>query len=177
MGGVGHIAVQLAKWCGAKVYTTVLKNEDFSRVKSFGVYEVINAKEESVECYVNRLTGGQGFDIVFDTVGGLNLDKSLIAAAINGSVVTTASRSSHDLTPLHSKSLSLSAVYMLLPLLKNRWREMHGKILSEIAKIVDEGRLKPLIDLLQFTLDTVGDAHALLESGNARGKVVLSISR
>lgn len=174
-GGVGHIAVQLAKWCGAQVYATVLKNEDFSRVKSFGADEVINANEESVERYVTRLTGGQGFDIVFDTVGGLNLDKSLIAATINGSVVTTAARSSHDLTPMHSKALSLSAVFMLLPLLKNRWRETHGKILSEISKIVDEGKLKPLIDPHQFTLDTVGDAHALLESGNAKGKVVLSI--
>jgi NADPH2:quinone reductase len=174
-GGVGHIAVQLAKWCGAQVYATVLKNEDFLRVKSLGADEVINAKEESVEFYVARLTGGQGFDIVFDTVGGQNLDKSLIAAAINGSVVTTAARSSHDLTPMHSKALSLSAVFMLLPLLKNRWRETHGKILSEIAKIVDEGKLKPLIDPHQFTLDTVGDAHALLESGNAQGKVVLSI--
>src|SRR3989338_5376316 len=89
VGGVGHIAIQLAKWCGAKVYTTVLKQEDFSLAKSLGADEVINAKEENVEKYVTRLTGDRGFDIVFDTVGGQNLDKSFIAAGINGSVVTT----------------------------------------------------------------------------------------
>jgi NADPH2:quinone reductase len=175
VGGVGHIAVQLAKWCGAKVYATVLKPEDFSLAKSFGADEVINAKEEDVEKYVTRLTNGKGFDIVFDTVGGPNLDKSLIAAGMNGSVVTTAARSTHDLSPMHNKALSLSVVFMLLPILKNHGRETHGKILSEIAKIVDEGKLKPMIDSHKFTLETISEAHALLESGKAQGKVVLSI--
>lgn len=174
-GGVGHIAVQLAKFAGAKVYATVRKNEDFALVKSLGADEVINATEEDVQKYLLRLTHGKGFDIVFDTVGGANLDKSFIAAGINGSVVTTAARSTHDLTLMHNKSLTLSAVFMLLPILKNQGREEHGEILSEIAKIVDEGKLKPLIDPHKFTLETVAEAHALLESGNAKGKVVLSV--
>lgn len=176
VGGVGHIAVQLAKWCGAKAYTTVLKKEDFPLVKHFGADEVINAKEEEVEQYVFRLTNNQGFDIVFDTVGGPNLDKSFIATGINGSVVTIAARSTHDLTPMHNKALSLHVVFMLLPILKNQGREAHGQILAEIAKIVDEGKLKPLIDPHQFTLATVADAHTLLESGKAQGKVVISIA-
>lgn len=175
IGGVGHIAVQLAKWRGATVYTTVLKNEDFDLAKSLGADEVINAKEETVEMYVTKLTNDKGFDIVFDTVGGPNLEKSLIAAGINGSVVTTAARSTLDLSPMHNKSLTLAAVFMLLPILKNEGREEHGKILSEIAKIVDEGKLKPLIDPNKFTLETVKDAHAFLESGKAQGKVVISI--
>lgn len=176
VGGVGHIAVQLAKWCGAKVYTTVLKNEDFSLAKSLGADEVINAREEDVEKYVARLTNNQGFDVVFDTVGGPNLDKSLIAAGINGSVVTTVARSTHDLTPMHNKSLSLHVVFMLLPILKNQGRAAHGEILSKIAKIVDEGKLKPMIDSHHFTLESVADAHSFLESGKAQGKIVLSIA-
>lgn len=175
VGGVGHIAVQLAKWCGATVYTTVLKNEDVAVAKALGADEIINAKEETVEDYVQRLTEGNGFDVVFDTVGGVNLDRSFAAAAVEGVVVTTAARSSHDLTPLHNKALSLHVVFMLLPLLKNKNREKHGKILTEIAKIVDEKKLKPRIDPMHFTLSKVGEAHAFLESGNAKGKVVLSI--
>jgi len=176
VGGVGHIAVQLAKWCGATVFTTVLKQEDFSLATAFGASTVINAKEEDVEKYVKRLTNNQGFDIVFDTVGGQNLDKSLIAAHANGAVVTTAARSTHDLTPLHNKALSLHAVFMLLPILNKERRAEHGKILAQIANIVDAGKLKPLIDSHQFTLDSVSAAHACLESGNAQGKVVISIS-
>ena len=176
VGGVGHIAVQLAKSCGAKVYTTVLKNEDISLAKSFGADEVINAKEEDVEKYVARLTQGAGFDVVFDTVGGGNLDRSLFAAAMNGSVVTTVARSTHDLTPMHNKALSLHVVFMLLPILTGIGREEHGDILSRITEIANPGKLKPLVDPHQFTLEQISDAHMLLESGKARGKVVLSIN-
>ena len=132
-------------------------------------------KEESTEKYVMRLTHNRGFDVVFDTVGGPNLDKSLIAASINGSVVTTVARSTHDLTPMHNKALSLHVVFMLLPILNNTNRETHGKILQEIADIVDKGKLKPLIDPHRFTLETASDAHALLESGKVHGKVVISV--
>lgn len=170
VGGVGHIAVQLAKWRGAKVATTVLKSQDYPLVKSFGADEIINAKEEDVEKYVARITNNHGFDIVFDTVGGPNLDKSFLAAAINGQVVTTVSRSTHDLTPMHNKSLSLHVVFIFQD------RDSFGKILSEIAKIVDAGKLKPLIDPHKFTLETVKEAHEFLESGKAQGKVVISIN-
>lgn len=176
IGGVGHVAVQLAKYFGAIVYTTVTKNDDFELAKSFGATEVINAITEDVASYVTRLTHNTGFDVIFDTIGGPNLDKSLIAAAIDAKVVTTVSRSTHDLTPMHSKSLSLHVVFMLLPLLMDKGREEHSEILTKVAKIVDEGKLKPLIEQHQFNLETVADAHALLESGKAKGKVVISIN-
>lgn len=175
VGGVGHIAVQLAKWCGAHVSATVLSENDFSLARALGADEVINAKTETPEQYVQRLTNGKGYDVVFDTVGGPNLDRSLAAAAINGAVVTTAARSTHDLTPMHNKALSLHVVFMLLPLLANEGREQHGKILANIATIVDQKKLKPLIDSHQFSLETAPDAHALLESGQAVGKVVINI--
>ena len=176
VGGVGHIAVQLAKWRGAKVFVTVRKPEDFDQVNSYGVDGVINATTEEVDSYVNRVTGGRGFDVVFDTVGGPNLDKSLVAAAINGCVVTTAARSTHDLSPMHAKSLTLSVVFMLIPILKNQGRAEHGAILKQIAQIVDAGKLKPLIDSHSFTLESVAKAHALLESGAAHGKIVIKVA-
>jgi NADPH:quinone reductase len=176
VGGVGHIAVQLAKWAGAEVYTTVVKAEDFDLARSLGAREVINAKDENVEQYLPRLTQNNGFDVVFDTVGGGNLDRSLIAATDNGTVVTTAARSTHDLTPMHNKGLSLHCVFMLLPILKNNGREQHGEILRKLAEIVDQGQLKPLVDSRTFTLDNVNQAHELLESGQAQGKVVIKIS-
>lgn len=176
VGGVGHIAVQLAKWCGAKVVATVRSEEDFATVRALGADQVVNASTEEVSSYVDRLTNGAGFDIVFDTVGGANLDKSLQAAKINGTVVTTAARSTHDLSPMHAKSLTLSVVFMLIPILKNQGRAAHGEILKQLAQIVDEGKLRPIVDPHQFTLSTVQDAHALLESGKAHGKVVVLIN-
>lgn len=175
MGGVGHIALQLANGCGARVYTTVRDSADFEQAELFGAHDVINAREEEVADYVKRLTDGKGFDIVFDTVGGPNLDGSLIAAAKNGTVVTIAARSQHDLTPLHTKALSLHAVFMLLPILDNEGRQGHGAILREIANLADLENVKPMVDSHIFSLDTVSDAHTLLESGKARGKVVVKI--
>lgn len=175
VGGVGHIAVQLAEWVGAKIYTTVRDNNDFVIAKSLGADEVINAQEETVESYKSRLTNDDGFEIIFDTVGGTNLDKSLMACAPDGIIVTIAARSTHDLTPLHNKGLSLHCVFSLFPLLANKNRENYGKILEKIAKIVDEGKLKPFIDPHHFTLEDTWKAHALLESGKAKGKVVIDV--
>ncbi len=174
VGGVGHIALQLARFAKAKVYATVMSNDDVKLAKKFGATEVINAKDEPVESYVKRLTDGAGFNVVFDTVGGPNLDRSFAAAAIDGCVVTTAARSTHDLTPMHNKGLSLHVVFMLNPLLKNINRGAHGIILKDLAGLVDDGDVRPLIDPHTFVFDQISEAHALLESGKARGKVVLT---
>lgn len=174
VGGVGHIAVQFARNCGAKVYTTVLKEQDIALAKSFGAHEVINAKEENTADYVQRLTAGRGFDVVFDTVGGANLDHSLAAAATGSVVVTIAARSTHDLTPLHNKGLSLHANSSLLPLLTGNC-EILGETLSQVAELAAQGKVKPRIDEQMFNLAQASEAHALLESGQAKGKVVITV--
>ncbi len=173
VGGVGHIAVQLAKWAKANVYTTVLAEDDINLAKSFGADFVINAREESVEDYVQRYTDGMGFDVVFDTVGGLNIDRSLQATKINGAVVTTSARSTHDLSVMHNKGLSLHVVFTLNPLLTGLGRAEHGQILMSIQKLADAGYVRPLVDSRLFKIDQVEQAHMLLESGGARGKVVM----
>lgn len=174
VGGVGHVAIQLAKSRGAKVFTTVSSEEKGILAKSFGADGVINYKEESVSDYVNRCTGGAGFDIVFDTVGGTTLDDSLQAIAHFGQVITILAASTHDMTPLFLKNGTLHAVIMLSPLLSGHGREAHGKIMEEAASLVDKGLLKPLIDKETFSFDQVSRAHERLESGKAFGKIVLT---
>ena len=172
-GGVGHIAIQLAKWAGAKVYATVSSSQKADIAKKLGADDVINYRKETVEEYVHRLTDNKGFDIVFDTVGGENINTSFAAVALYGHVVTIQSHSTHDLGMVQAKSASLHVVFMLLPLLYNIQRERHGQILKQIAKLVDEGHIKPLLDSTQFSFENVGQAHAYLESGKAIGKVVI----
>lgn len=167
-GGVGHIAIQLAKWAGAKVATTVRNEQDVELVTRLGadtVYDITQA----------QIPENDVFNLIFDTVGGNNLTASLNTASHNSTVVTTNARVSLDLTPMHSKGLSLGCVFMLLPLLTGQGRAQHGEILQTVAQIVDAGKLKPLIDERQFTLDQVAQAHALLESGAANGKIVIAI--
>ncbi len=176
VGGVGHIGVQLAKTLGARVATTVASGEAVALARSLGADETIDYREEKVEAYVDRLTAGKGFDVVFDTIGGNNLPTSFAAAAESGRVATTNARTTQDLATLHARALTLHVIFMLLPMLRGPGRDRHGRILRSLAKLADEGRVRPLIDDIRFTLETVPDAHRRIESGKARGKVVIDIA-
>lgn len=172
-GGVGSIAIQLAKWAGAKVYTTVSSPEKAAIAQKLGADVVINYREQDVADYVQTYTQGKGFDLVFDTVGKDNLDRSFAAAKLKGTVVSISTNSTHDLSLMHSKSLSLHVVFMLIPMLHNLGRERHGQILSDLARLVDKGLVQPLIDPQSFSFDQVAAAHRYWETGKAIGKIVL----
>jgi len=173
-GGVGHVALQIARAAGAKVATTVSNLEKATVVREMCCYEIeaVNYREESVEAYTERLTKGAGFDVVFDTVGGDNLANSFAAVRRHGQVINILSMAEHDLTPMHLKGLSLHVVFMLIPLLTGQGRTRHGEILEEAARLVDADQLTPLIDS-EHTFDRAGDAHRRAESGQQVGKVVL----
>lgn len=171
-GGVGHVAVQLAKYFGADVYATEGDEKRLTLVEDLGA-TAINFKTETVENYVGKHTNGTGFDVVFDTVGGPNLINSFEAATLNGQIATTVSLCELDLSTAHFKGLSLHVVFMLIPMLHNFKRKQHGEILRNIAEIVEASHIKPIVDENQFSLDEAGKAHAHLESGRAIGKVVI----
>lgn len=176
IGGVGHAGVQLAKARGARVATTVPSEQAAVVARSLGADETIDFTREQVPAYVERLTQGRGFDVVIDTVGGPNLDRSFEAAALYGRIVGTAGRSTNDLTPMHGKSLTLSIVFVMIPMLHGIGRERHGRILRELAGLAEADKLRPLIDEGRFTLEQVPEAYRHLESGQATGKIVIDIS-
>ena len=173
-GGVGHVAVQLAKHFDADVYATVSAANQMQVIQNYGA-TAINYKTEKVADYVATHTDDKGFDVVFDSVGGTNMTNSFEAAALNGQIVSTVSMLELDLTPAHFKGLSLHVVFMLIPMLHNYKREDHGAILTKLAEIADAGALKPLLDETSFTLEKAGKAHNRLSSGQAMGKVVVNI--
>jgi NADPH2:quinone reductase len=174
-GGVGHVAVQLAAALGAQVSTTVSSNKDHDVAKRFGAHSTVNYKVEDVDSYVKRLTGGEGFDVIFDTIGGAHLAESFRAARATGRLATTMSLIEMDLRPMHMKALSLHVIFMLLPMLTGRNRKKHGAILGEIAALADEGKVVPLLDESRFDLAHVPEAQAHVEGGLARGKVIIDI--
>lgn len=173
-GGVGHIALQLCAAQGAEVWATVSSEEKAALARGLGAAGTINYREQSVEDYVQQVTGGAGFDVVFDSVGGDNVARCFQAAAVSGTVVSISTRTTADLSPLHAKGLSLHVVFMLLPLLHNKGRERHGEILRELNELVAAGKVRPLLDAQRFTFAEVAAAHERLASGAATGKIVLS---
>lgn len=173
-GGVGHLAVQIARHLGADVYATGGGDTQLALIEKLGA-KAINYKTETVADYVAQYTGGAGFDIVFDTVGGENMVNSFEAAALNGQIASTVSMLEMDLTPVHFKGLSLHVVFMLIPMLYNVKREEHGQILTKLAEMAEAGVLKPVLDENHYALSEVGAAHERLVSGKGMGKVVVEI--
>jgi NADPH2:quinone reductase len=172
-GGVGHVALQLAKHFGADVYSTGGGDKQLALIEELGATS-INYKTESVADYVEKHTGGAGFDVVFDSVGGANMANSFEAAALNGQVASTVSMVELDLSVAHFKGLSLHVVFMLIPMIHNYKREEHAQILNAITDIVEAGDLTPILDEQEFSLAEVAQAHDRLSSGQAMGKVVVT---
>jgi NADPH:quinone reductase-like Zn-dependent oxidoreductase len=173
-GGVGHVAVQIARAFGAEVFATGSAGQQ-AIIESFGA-TFIDYRKSSVEDYVAEHTGGEGFDIVYDTVGGETLDASFKAARVyEGHVVSCLGWGQHSLAPLSFRAATYSGVFTLLPLLTGKGGEHHGQILREAAQLIEAGKLKPLLDPRQFTLQTAEAAHELLAGGAAQGRLVIEI--
>jgi NADPH:quinone reductase len=173
-GGVGSVSVQIARARGAEVFAT-------GSPRSLAVIERLGAvpidrTSTSVEEYVAKYTGGDGFDVIVDTVGGATLDASFSAARVySGHVVSALGWGNHSLAPLSFRGATYSGVFTLLPMLTGRGREHHGEILREATALADSGLLAPLMGARHFTMDEVTEAHALVAAG-AAGKVVVDIA-
>ena len=172
-GGVGSVAVQIAVAYGAKVFATV-SAEKKKIVEGFGA-TAIDYRASSVEEYVAASTGGEGFDVVYDTVGGATLDASFVAVKrYTGHVVSCLGWGTHALAPLSFRGASYSGVFTLMPLLTGKNRAHHGKILEAAARLVEDGKLKPLMSDKRFSAGEIGAAHAAVEAGVV-GKVVVEL--
>ncbi len=172
-GGVGHLALQLAKDKGACVFGTVSREQQAAVARDLGADQIIYYKQETVEKYTEKYTQGHGFDVVFDPVGGSNLITSFQAVKKNGIVCTTNARVSLDLGIMHAKAISLQAVFMLIPMLYNLERERHGRILKNVGELIQANKLKVHKAARQFRFSEIGKAHEYIESGQAIGKVSL----
>jgi NADPH:quinone reductase-like Zn-dependent oxidoreductase len=173
-GGVGHIAVQIARAFGASVFATGSAAQR-AIIEGFGA-TFIDYQATTIDEYVKQCTDGEGFDIVYDTVGGATLDASFLAAKrYQGHVVSCLGWGTHALAPLSFRAATYSGVFTLLPLLSGIGRANHGAIMTEAAKLVDAGKVAVLMDAQHYALTDVNKAHAAMQSGTTRGKVVVEV--
>ncbi|WCT73063.1 zinc-dependent alcohol dehydrogenase family protein [Sphingomonas naphthae] len=157
-GGVGTMAIQLAKAMGARVITTARQaNHDF--VRSLGADEAIDHTRDDYVAAVAELTQGRGVDVVFDTIGGDTLTRSGLVLADAGRVVSIVDIAQpQNLIEAWGKNAAYHFVFT---------RQNRGK-LDALTNLVERGLIKPVIGAV-LPLARVGDAHALLEAGGARG--------
>ncbi len=171
-GGVGQMALQIARARGAVTAATgsPAASEAIERLGATFV-----DKAEPPAEVVARMTGGEGFDIVFDTAGGASLDAAFAMVRRFGHVVSALGWGSHALAPLSFRAASYSGVFTLLPLLTGDGRDHHGEILDAARALAEAGDLTPALDPRHFTLATAGDAYRAVETGEVHGKIVVDI--
>jgi NADPH2:quinone reductase len=172
-GGVGHVAIQVAQSLGATVFATG-RAAHLSYIASLGATPV-DHEACTVEDYVAEHTGGSGFDVVYDTVGGPVLDASFKAIRHFGHVVSALGWGTHALAPLSFRGGTYSGVFTLMPLLNGIGRERHGEILRRARDLADRGLLVPRLDPHLFDLGSANEAHQLVAAGRNEGKVVIDI--
>ena len=178
-GGVGHVAVQLAKLQGAEVCTTVSSDEKANFVKQLGADAVILYKNTDVVDEVLTWTQGQGVDLAFDTVGGETFYQTIPAVKIYGDLVTILEPDPAlgNLKTARTRNLRISLELMLTPMLQSlvEEQEQQAHILQQCARLCDRNLLKIHVSQT-FPLEQAQAAHELLETGSATGKLVLLIS-
>ncbi|HBB31823.1 MAG TPA: alcohol dehydrogenase [Cyanobacteria bacterium UBA8803] len=177
-GGVGHVAIQLAKLKGAEVCTTVGSQEKARLVRHLGADNPILYKQTDFVPAVLDWTGGTGVDVAFDTVGGKLFYDTVPVVRVYGDLVTILEPdySLGNLKAARSRNLRISLELMLTPALLGlvEAQQHQAEILQQCASWIDEGKLK--IHLSQtFPLEDAPAAHKAIESGSTTGKIALLI--
>jgi len=177
-GGVGHVAVQLARHLGARVAATVSDEQKAAFAHSLGAEKIIRYREQDFVEQTLAWTDGNGADVVFDTVGGDTFLRSLHAARIGGKVVSLLSTplSLADTQLARLRNLSLCYELMLTPqVMKLHDARMRQRRILELgAQLVDAGELKILVSH-RLPLQQAAEAHRLIEQGGVTGKIVLTM--
>ncbi len=165
--GIGSAAVQIAKFLGARVFTTVGDFKKVARAKKLGADQVIQYRTEDFSEKAKKLTGGRGVDVVFEHIGPDTWAKSLTSLARGGRMVTCGATSGPktevDVRYLYSKQISIIGSYM-------------GSLaeLYKVIELVENGTLKPTMDQV-FALREAAAAHRRMENRQNFGKIVLKV--
>jgi NADPH2:quinone reductase len=176
-GGVGHVAIQLARIAGARVAATVSGPEKASFAHALGAEYTINYQEEDLVQAVMDWTAGRGVDIALDTVGPEVFRRTLPAMAHYGTLVTILDPGpDQDFKEARNRNLRIGFELMLTPMLRDlpEARAHQGEILDRCAEHIGRGELR--IEVAEtFPLEQAADAHRLIEEGHNRGKLVLTM--
>lgn len=175
-GGVGHVAIQLAKAAGCQVITTVSSKAKAAFARQLGADETILYPEADFAEAAGIWSGGDGVDVVFDTVGGQVFEQSFAATRPYGHIVSLLQPGEVDWTVARLRNLTTSLELMLSPMYYG-WtpaQEHQAWILEQCAGLIDQGKLQLAISQT-LPLEEAASAHELLESGGMQGKIVLTI--
>ena len=177
-GGVGHVAIQLARLYGCRVITTAGRPASIAFCRDvLGADEVIDYSRVDFVARANELSGGRGVDVVLDTVGNDTFRRSIECVAPGGQLVTILGSNPGDRTPLLLyRSISVHYEFMGMRLAADLDPGRQGAILDAVARLVDRGLLRAHVSA-RLPLGQIAEGHRQIETGRTIGKIVVQVAR
>jgi NADPH2:quinone reductase len=177
-GGVGTIAIQLAKLWGAKVIAVTSSDAKAELAKKLGADQVVDAASEDLPKALRDANGGRGVDLVLEMVGGKTFDQSLLALATFGKLITFGMASRTAPTPIHPGVLMHGSKTISGFWLANCFgkKELLNDVIEELFQLITDGKLKPVIGAT-FPLSQAVDAHKSMLARESVGKIALDPAR
>jgi NADPH:quinone reductase len=175
--GIGTTAIQLAKAFGATVITTAGTDEKCDACRMLGAAHAINYKTQDFVAETKQATGGKGANLILDMVGGEYIDRNYEAAAVDGRIVQIAFQGSSKAT-VDFRRLMLKRLHHTGSTLRARpipeKAAIARSVESKVWPLIEAGKVKPVL-YRTFPLKEAAAAHALMESSEHIGKIVLTV--
>jgi NADPH2:quinone reductase len=176
--GIGVTAIQLAAALGHRVFATAGSAEKCRACEALGAERAINYRDEDFVSVVKQLTGGRGVDVVLDMVGGDYIPREIDCLADDGRIAVIAllggARAEVDLGQVLRRRLTLTGS-TLRPRPVAFKAQVARELRERVWPLFAQGRIRPVIYRV-FPLEEAAAAHALMESGEHVGKIVLSVA-
>ncbi|CAN2216665.1 Qor NADPH,quinone reductase and related Zn-dependent oxidoreductases [Candidatus Nanopelagicaceae bacterium] len=174
-GGVGTIAIQLAKLWGAKVIAVTSSGAKNELAKLLGADEVVDANAADLKGAIRQANGGRGVDLILEMVGGTTFDQSLESLTNFGKIITFGMASRTAPQPVHPGALMHGSKTISGFWLANCFgsKEMMNDVIAELFALIADGKLKPVIGAT-YPLSQAADAHKAMLARQTTGKIALN---
>ena len=173
-GGVGTIAIQLAKLWGATVIAVTSSDSKAELSKNLGADHVVDAASEDLSKAIKDANGGRGVNLILEMVGGKTFDQSLLALGTFGKLITFGMASRTAPTPIHPGALMHGSKTVAGFWLANCFgkKELFNDVIEELFTLISDGKLKPVIGAT-YPLSQAGSAHKSMLARETVGKIAL----
>jgi len=173
-GGVGTIAIQLAKLWGARVIAVTSSDEKAELAKKLGADHVVDAATEDLSKALRDANGGRGVNLILEMVGGKTFDQSLLALGTFGKLITFGMASRTAPTPIHPGALMHGSKTVAGFWLANCFgkKELFNDVIEELFALISDGKLKPVIGAT-YPLSQAQAAHKSMLARESVGKIAL----
>lgn len=171
-GGVGYLAIQLARAIGCRVFTTVSSREKADFCLAAGAEAAINYREEDVPERVMELTGGRGVEVVVENIGCDNLPSDLKLNAVNGRIVIVGTGTGKGPEVTIPLPAAMGRDARILALSSGNLNPLVPGILRRLAPLLEGGAIRPHIGQ-ELPVEQANESHEVLLSGKFLGKINL----